>query len=181
MARVLFSGLALLDAGLFAYLAFSYDWLVWEVPTNFPTPAGFLIILILWMMLVAEKAFFAAYFGLIGWAVVREIRGRRDANRWVAVPATFVLLAGLAAIGAVWIASAREIIDGPPGFLLDRLTLFDGLAQNFSSHGGLFGTKAYFGGSIGSSLIVLLGAVYLTEKYLLAWWRVRWPVPLLPI
>lgn len=181
MVRVLFSALAVIDAGLLAYLALSYDWLVWSVPTNFSTPAGWIIIVVLWALLVAEKAFFAAYFALIGWAVGREIRGKRDASRWAAVPATLVLLAGLAGIAAMWIPGMREIINGPPGFLIDRLTLFDGLARTASHRGGLFGTDAYFSGSIGASLITLLGAVYLTEKYLFAWWRVRWPVPLLPI
>lgn len=64
----------------------------------------------------------------------------------------------------------------------DRLTMFDALAGTVDSTGvDLFGTKYYAGESIGRFLIILLGAGYLAEKYLLQTWRVRWPVPILPL
>lgn len=181
MARILFTALAIFDTALLAYLAFHYDWFVFDVPRNMPTPAAIIIIGMLWALLIVEKMFFAAFFLTVGAASLREIRGKRDAGRWLAVAATLVILPMLSGTAYLWIAIAQKILNGPPGFIVDRLTLFDGLAAKAHGYGGLFGTADFFSGSIGGSLVLLLGVLYLSEKYLLAWWRVRWPVPLLPI
>lgn len=181
VARVLFGGLALVDAVLVANLAFAYDWFVFDINFNNESIAGIFIIPLLWVFLFVEKAFFLALFYAIGRGIVREITGKRDAHRGLAVLATFVLLPALGVAGLIWTVGAGSVIHGPPGFLLDRLTMFDGLAQNANDFGGLFGTDAFLSGSIGRTLVILLGVAYLSEKYLLAWWRVPWPVPLLPL
>jgi hypothetical protein len=181
MARVLFGGLALVDAALLLYFVFSYDWFVFGIDFNNESIAGIFIIPLLWALLIAEKAFFAAYAWLVGWATVREITGKRDAHRGLAVLASLVLLPSLIGATLLWVLAAGVVIHGPPGFLIDRLTLFDGLAQEASKFGGLFGTASLFSGSIGRMLVILLGAAYLSEKYLLTWWRIRWPLPLLPL
>lgn len=181
MTRILFSGLALFDAVLLAYFASIYDWFVFEVPSNMPTPAAIIIIGILWAILIAEKILFTTYFLTIGSAIVREIMGKRDAKRWLAVVATLAILPMLAGTAFAWIHMAQSVVNGPLGFIIDRLTLFDGLAAKARGYGGLFGTADFFSGSIGNTLVLLLGMLYLSEKYLLAWWRVRWPVPLLPL
>ena len=93
-----------------------------------------------------------------------------------------MLLVALIGIGVVVSWSIFEIAAKPPGFINDRLTVFDALAQTVDDEGiDVIGTGKYAGGSLGRFLIILLGAAYLAEKYLLQAWRVRWPVPLLPL
>ena len=172
MARVLFGGLALVDAALLVYFVVSYDWFVFSIDFNNESIAGIFIIPLLWMLLIAEKAFFAAYGGWSAAAIVREITGKRDAHRGLAVLASLVLLALAHRYRRSSGSSLRaSSFTGRPAFLIDRLTLFDGLAQNASEFGGLFGTASFFSGSIGRMLVILLGVAYLSEKYLLAWWR----------
>lgn len=181
MARLLFGGLALVDAVLLLYLALGYNWFAFDIRFNNESLAAMIVVPLLWAFLIGEKAAFAAYFYAIGSAIVRELRGQRDAPRWQATLATIVLLAALAGSALVWVAAVSKVIDGPPGFLIDRLTLFDGLAHQADDYADLFGISGYVSGSIGRYLLILLAVAYLSEKYVLAWWRVRWSLPLVPV
>lgn len=182
ITRVLFGALAVADAFLLLYLALNYGWLEYDLnESSISSPAGFLVIWIVWGFLIAERVFFAAYFGVIGAGIWRELT-RREVKRRIVVLTTPVLLIALIGIGAVVSWSIFEIAAKPPGFINDRLTVFDALAETVDDEGfDLAGTGNYAGGSLGRFLIILLGAAYLAEKYLLQAWRVRWPVPLLPL
>ena len=93
-----------------------------------------------------------------------------------------MLIVALIGIGVAASWSIYAIAAKPPGFINDRLTVFDALAATVDDEGiDLLGTGKYAAGSLGRFLIILLGAAYLAEKYLLQAWRVRWPVPILPL
>ncbi len=181
MTRVLFGALAVADAVLLAYLFLLYGWFAFDFNDSRSSSVGALIILVQWIVVIAERAFFAAYFAVIGASIWRDLAGR-ERPRWAAILGTPVLLIALIGIGLTWWYTVYMIATRPPGFINDRLTMFDALAGAVDSTGvDLFGTRYYAGGSIGRFLIILLGAGYLAEKYLLQSWRVRWPVPILPL
>ena len=181
MMRVLFGALAVADAVLLAYLFLLYGWFAFDFNDSSSSSVGFLIVVVQWLVVIAERAFFAAYFAVIGASIWRDLAGR-ERPRWAAILGTPVLLIALIGIGLTWWYTIYMIATRPPGFINDRLTMFDALAGTVDSTGvDLFGTRYYAGGSIGRFLIILLGAGYLAEKYLLQAWRLRWPVPILPL
>ncbi len=181
MTRVLFGALAVADAVLLAYLFLLYGWFSFDFNESSSSPAGFLVIVMQWIVVIVERAFFAAFFAVIGAGIWREL-AKRERPRWAAMLGTPVLLIALIGIGLIWWYTVYMIVARPPGFINDRLSMFDALAGTVDSTGvDLFGTKNYAGESTGRFLIILLGAAYLAEKYLLQLWRVRWPVPILPL
>src|SRR5262249_3901847 len=64
---------------------------------------------------------------------------------------------------------------------VDRLEVFSHLSAPVDSSWRLPGLVAGGRVSIGLYLAVLLALAYLSEKYFMAWPRVRWPVPLVPV
>ncbi len=182
IGRILFGALAVLDAILLLYLFAGFDWFNLDInQSSISSPAGFLVIWILWAFVAAERVFFAAYFAVIGAGIWKELT-RREVTRRLTRLTTPVLLVALLGIGLTGAYSIYEIAAKPPGFITDRLTVFDALAHTVDDEGiDLIGTRKYAGESLGRFLIILLGAAYLAEKYLLQHWRVRWPVPMLPI
>lgn len=182
MKRAVFGALALVDAVLLLYLFFSYDWFTFEFQDFSQSIAGLVLVPLMWAIAIAERLFFAAFFAIVGAGIVREWTNRRAKPRWVAALTTPVLLAALIGIGFVWFSTINEILTTPPGFINDRLTMFDRLAMTVrDSVLDLFGTTNYDNQSTGRYLVILLGAVYLAEKYLVSSWRFRWPVPVLPV
>ena len=158
-----------------------YGWFSFDFNESSSSPAGFLVIVVQWIVVIVERAFFAAFFAVIGAGIWREL-AKRERPRWAAMLGTPVLLIALIGIGLIWWYTVYMIVARPPGFINDRLSMFDALAGTVDSTGvDLFGTKNYAGESTGRFLIILLGAAYLAEKYLLQLWRVRWPVPILPL
>ena len=180
--RVLFGALAIADAVLLLYLFATYDWFHYGInESSISSPAGFIVIWVLWAFLAAERVFFAAYFAVVGAGIWKELT-RREMTRRLAVLTTPVLVVALIGIGVAASWSIYEIAAKPPGFINDRLTMFDALAETVDDEGiDLLGTGKYAGGSLGRFLIILLGAAYLAEKYLLQAWSVRWPVPILAL
>ncbi len=182
IGRILFGALAVLDAVLLLYLFAGFDWFNLDInQSSIASPAGFLVIWILWAFVAVERVFFAAYFAVIGAGIWKELT-RREVTRTLTRLTTPVLLVALLGIGVTGAYLIYEIAAKPPGFINDRLTVFDALAGTVDDEGiDLIGTGNYAGQSLGRFLIILLGAAYLAEKYLLQHWRVRWPVPMLPI
>jgi hypothetical protein len=182
IGRVFFGALAVVDAILLAYLFISYDWFHYGInESSISSPAGFLVIWVLWATVAAEKLFFAGYFAVVGAGIWKELT-RREVTRRLAVLTTPVLVIALIGIGVAATWNLYEIAARPPGFINDRLTVFDALAGTVDDEGiDLLGTGRYAAGSLGRFLIVLLAGAYLAEKYLLQAWRVRWPVPILPL
>jgi hypothetical protein len=182
MPRVLFGALAVVDAALLAYLMLQCGWLDFDVkptvPTNVLSTLEFIVNVALWVLALGEKAFFALFFFVVGAGIVRELTDRRDFSRWRAVSASIVLLIPLVGIASAWLAILQPIVAAPNGAMIDRLIFFDALAEKSRQiFGGMLGTR----GSTGALLVFLLIAAYLAEKYLLAWWRVRWLLPVLPL
>lgn len=67
MTRGLFGALAVADAVLLLYLFLNYDWFNLDLnESSISSPAGFLVIWVVYAIVAAERAFFAAYFGVIG-------------------------------------------------------------------------------------------------------------------
>jgi len=178
---VLFMALALIDAVLLACLVLTHDWTNFHVKTDYVTPLGSLIVWIAWALLVFEKLFFVAFFGAIGFGIYRELAGAPVPTRGRAVMASLVLLAALAVMGWLFFAVVAHATAGPASFFLDRLTLFDSLAERANRFGGPLGMTHYVGGSIGAFLVFLVIATYLAEKYLAGWWGLRWPVAVVPL
>ena len=181
MTRVLFGALAVVDLILAGYLALLYDWFTTNTHVNSDNVGAVIAIPIAWAFMAAEKFFFLMFFAGIAALIYRELSGRSKEKNWATRLSSLIFVVALLGIGAVWIYGAAKVLYGPPGFLIDRLLAFDGFTENTSDFFDLFGTRAYLSGSIGRYLILLLGAAYLAEKYLLAGWGVRWPIPVLPI
>jgi hypothetical protein len=170
-----------LDAVLLLYLALTCDWTALDVRGNVESPAAMLAVPLLWAAALGIKLFFAALFLAVGLGIVRTVRTPRVPPRAVAtVTATLVLVMALLAI-AVAFVHAMHVVTVPRDALIDRLTLFDALTRKAAPLDALPEARHWLDGSIGAFVVLLLGAAYLAEKYLLAWWSVRWPVPLLPL
>ena len=182
IARVCFGALAVADAVLLLYLFLNYDWFNFTVTASSASSTlGVLVVWIAWAVLVAERAFFAAYFAVIAAGIGKTLTGR-EVTRLQTVLTTPVLLIALAGIVVVASFVIWEIAARPPGFINDRLTLFDALARTVDDEGlNLMGSSKYAAASTGRFLFILLGAAYLSEKYLVQAWRVRWPLPILPL
>jgi hypothetical protein len=182
MARVVFGALALVDSVLLAYLFLSYDWLHFEIPHISESIASIVLVPLMWAILVAARLFFAAFFVIIAAGIWRELTNRREKPRWIAALTSPVLLIALAGCALVWFSTVTGILTTPPGFINDRLTMFDRLAMSMNEgNAELFGTTNYVNQSTARYLVILLGAAYLAEKYLVSSWRFRWPVPVLPL
>jgi hypothetical protein len=180
--RLIFGALALVDAVLLLYLAASYNWFQFDVSLPTESIASLFLIPMMWAITIGERVFFAAFFAIIGAGILRELIDRREKPRWLAAITTPVLLMALTGIGLIWITTIQDIVTQPPGFINDRLTMFDKLAMKTDAgYAEFLGTANYAGGSTGRYLIILLAAAYLAEKYLVSGWRFRWPVPLLPL
>lgn len=95
----LFGAPALVDAAALAYLVLDYGWFNFAIQGNIESPAGIIIIPLLWVLTVGEKLFFAAFFVAIGAGIVRELMARREPPRWRAVLASIVLLGPLPRVG----------------------------------------------------------------------------------
>jgi hypothetical protein len=179
LLRGVWIGLAVGDALLVAYLAARYGWWSFEPPRNVESPGAIILVPIFLAIIAAKTVFFAAFFAAVGGAIGADLVGRRPA-RWLAALATPVLLGALAGATYESVRLAREVVARPPGPLADRLTVFVSLTQEPGRDSmDLLGLGAYQAGSIGAYLVILAGAAYLAEKYLLWWCRIRWPVPLL--
>jgi len=94
MTRVLFGALAVADAVLLAYLFLLYGWFAFDFNDSRSSSVGALIILVQWIVVIAERAFFAAYFAVIGASIWRDLAGR-ERPRWAAILGTPVLLIAL--------------------------------------------------------------------------------------
>ena len=181
MTRVLFGALAAVDLILAGYLALLYDWFTVETHVNHDNVGAVIAIPIAWAFMAAEKFFFAMFFAGIFALIYRELTGRSKNKNWATRLSSLIFVVALLGIGTVWIYGAARVLYGPPGFLIDRLLAFDSFTESTNDFFDLFGTQAYLSGSVGRYLILLLGAAYLAEKYLMAGWNVRWPIPILPI
>jgi hypothetical protein len=179
LLRGLWMVLAVGDGLLVAYLAAHYGWWSFEPPRNVESPGAIILVPIFLAIIAAKTVFFAAFFAAVGSAIAADLAGWRP-RRWLAALATPVLLVALAGATYESVRLAREVAARPPGPLADRLTVFVSLTQEAGRDSmDLLGLGAYQAGSIGAYLVILAAAGYLAEKYLLWWWRVRWPVPLL--
>jgi hypothetical protein len=183
MTRAIFAVLAVADALLFFYLFANYGWFnVHQFTEVSQDIVGIVVLPLLWGITLLDRIVTAAFFVAVGSGIWKDLAGR-ERPRWAAVVTTPVLIFSLAAIAFLWIVIVRDVVSQPAGMVYDRLTLFDELAREWRiADIEMFGVVNYaIGGSIGRSLVILLGVLYLAEKYLLQSWRVRWPVPLTPL
>ena len=181
MTRLVFGALALGDALLLVYLFATYGWFNATFPNISESIASFVIIPLLWGVTLADRVFAAAVFAAVAAGIWKAIAGR-ERPRWLAILTAPVLVIALAVIAFAWIAIVTAIVSRPPGFIHDRLTLFDALAmQTRVGDIEMLGSVSYASESFGRFLIYLLAVAYLVEKYLVQSWRVRWPVPILPL
>jgi hypothetical protein len=167
--RVLWSALAIADALALAYVATHFDWGL-EPPTVGPAPAGWIIQIVAVAVIWTLKALAAAFIAAVGYAIVQDLRGSWLPSRVAAVFVTPVFLAVLGVATLLVTKELRGALDVPAMRFADRLVVFDRLAQG---HGG--------GMSIGGHVVFVCAAIYLGEKYLLRWWRLRWPISVLAI
>src|SRR5688572_20910972 len=100
MTRVLFGALAVADAVLLAYLFLLYGWFSFDLSESNSSSAGFLVVVVQWIVVIVERAFFAAYFAVIGAGIWREL-AKRERPRWAAILGTPVLLIALIGIGLI--------------------------------------------------------------------------------
>ncbi len=61
------------------YLVLSYGWFSFDFNESSSSPAGFLVIVVQWIVVIVERAFFAAYFAVIGAGIWRELDPARAA------------------------------------------------------------------------------------------------------
>ena len=181
IVRALFAALALADSLLFLYLLLNFGWLNFNYPDVSGSIAGLVLVPLFWAIIIVDRALAFAFFVAVGAGIWRDLAGR-ERPRWAAVLSTPVLLIACAATAFVWYLIVRVVVADPPGMMHDRLTLFDALARNWQgSDVEMLGALSYVTGSFGGFLIVLLGVLYLAEKYLVQSWRLRWPIPIAPL
>ncbi len=163
----LWAGLAVVDLVALAYVVATFDW-GFDGPTVGATPAGWIVQYAIWAVVLLVKLTLAAAVVATGYAIAMEFRGAWQPRRWVAALTTLAFLAvlGLVAFDAFVVLYDSGVLK-PALRLGDRLEVFEALAKRHRP-----------GQSIGAYLAFLVLAAYLAEKYLLRWWRLRWPVPL---
>ncbi len=169
-ARPLWLALAAVDAVLLAYLASQFDWLTFDDPHVGPTPAGWIIVLVVYVIEAAGKLLAVTFVAAVGAAIVLDFRGGSRPHRLLAALLSLPLLATLCLLAWLAIAALTPALAGNNAAFLDRLIVFDRLAKGHAE-----------GVSIAGYVVLLCGAMYLAEKYLLRWWGVRWPVPLVAL
>lgn len=121
-----------------------------------------------------------AFVAVVGAGVARQFRPTFLASRWfgiLSVIPVFTLLMTLAA----WVFYLRPVARIIDTGRVDRLAVFDAFAEAAGDSWQPPGLVAGGRISVGLYLVILLALAYLAEKYALAWWRVRWPVPLAPV
>ncbi len=179
VVRVLWLLLAALDGCLLVYLTVSYRW-TFDVPVV-SSHLGGLADAIMYAALAALTALVIAIVVAIGTAIVREFRPPSRRSRLRAGLAFVVLLIPLLFTIFEWVRHVLPLVTIRDTARLDRFEVFERFVEPADSllrPAGLVSTDRI---SIGLYLAVLLGVAYLAEKYSLAWLRVRWPVPIVPI
>src|SRR5688572_904039 len=168
--RWVWMALAAVDAIALAWLAWKFDW-VFDEPRVGPTPLGFIIIIILWVLLLGTRLLALAFMAAVAYAISRDLLGAEWLpRRWVAFVATLPLLGVIATAAFLAAYEVRDALHKPALAFADRLLVFDRLAEAHEP-----------GQSLGAFLCFLAVAAYLGEKYLLRWWRLRWPLSIVAL
>jgi hypothetical protein len=180
MARAFFAALAVADTLLFLYLFLTYGWFNFTFP-RINEVAALVVLPVIWGITLLDRVIAASFFAAVGAGIWKGLTGR-DWRLWLAMLKTPVLMIVLSVVALVWIVAVRDVASSPPGMIHDRLTLFDALARQLRIGDiEMLGGVSYAGGSYGAFLIILLGVLYLAEKYLVQSWGRQWPVPITPL
>src|SRR5262245_40544600 len=179
VGRALWLLLATFDAGLLVYLTLSYRWFAHRIP-DASTPAAIIVYAIGSGVIQLITAFEIGLVASVGAGIVRQFRPELLSSRWLKSVAVIPAI-GLLVTLPVWIFHLYPIAAIRGAARVDRLAVFTGLAEPAGNGWRPLGLVIGDRMSIGLYLAILLGVAYLAEKYCLAWLRVRWPVPLVPI
>jgi len=106
-ARPLWLALAAVDAVLLAYLASQFDWLTFDDPHVGPTPAGWIIVLVVYVIEAAGKLLAVTFVAAVGAAIVLDFRGGSRPHRLLAALLSLPLLATLCLLA--WLAIAAPL------------------------------------------------------------------------
>jgi len=179
LARGVWLLLAACDACLLVSLVLSYRWFAWEIP-DASTPAAVLIYAILYGAIALATGLAACLVASIAVGIARQFYEPIFFSRWLMILAV-IPLTGVVLTSIAWYWYVRPIYAIRDTARLDRFEIFDQLSKAASDNWWPIGLVGNDRLSIGLSLCMLIALAYLSEKYFMAWLRVRWPIPLVPI
>jgi len=167
----LWAALAVLDALILACVIMRFPW-GHNVPASGSSMFGELLVYLAYGLDILLNLAAAAFAAAVAYAIARDILGPWRPPWWAALMATLPLLGGLALSAFIGYVALHEVLvsKGAGMTMADRLVVFDQLA-----------TRERSGDSVGAQAAWLALAAYLGEKYLLRWWGLRWPLPVVGI
>ena len=164
--RYFWLALATLDALALLWVASMVDWADFDTLRVGESGAGGILVAAVYAMALAFKLIAAVFVASVAYAIVREFKGGWTPGRATRVFVSLVLAAILGIALYLALAALGPIIAGDDGSLVDRLLVYDRLAQGAPLKGA----------TIGAYLAALCVTVYLAEKYFFRWWGRHWPI-----
>lgn len=165
-SRYFWAALAAVDAVGLAWIATKVDWADFDTLRVGESAGGWILVAGVYAMDLAFKLIAAVFVASVAYAIVREFKGGWTPGRATRVFVSLVLATILGIALYLALAALRPIIAGAEGAFIDRLLVFDRLAQGAPLRGE----------TIGAYLAALCVTVYLAEKYFFRWWGRHWPI-----